>query len=159
MFSREVSTACELCPCHEVLPERGSNHPAFVEMLFLWGQTSEQDPRYRHVMLPNGFVVVEVDSCRFEVRDSNGFIRAVAFTPSARPRIPTITPVRRFSLSAEVVDSAKYRGVALDRESPVYRTAAFSTQREAVAAAKRWLDEHKPYWESYTSAVNFEPHS
>jgi hypothetical protein len=156
MFSREVSAVCELRPCQEVLPERGSNHPAFVEMLFLWGQPSERDPRYRHVVLPSGFVVVETaDPCRFEVRDLGGFVRALAFTPSARPRIPTIAPVRRFALSTENIDS-KHRGVVLDRGAAVYRTSAFPSPETAVAKAKKWLDENKPRWESYVAAVNFE---
>jgi hypothetical protein len=158
MFSREVDTVCELAPSATCLPDRGSDHPAFRQMGFAWGSTMEQDPRYRCVTLPSGFHIVEVDVCRYEIRDHLGNIRAVVMTPLQRPRIPTIAPVKRFSVSVEAVGD-KHRGVVLDRGAALYRTPLFSVQKDAVAKAKNWLDEHRPLWESYTSGINFEPRS
>jgi len=156
MFSREVDTVCELAPSRTCLPDRGSDHPAFAEMGFVWGPTMEQDPRYREVALPIGFSLVEIEVCRYELRDQANNIRAVVMTPLHRPRIPTIAPVKRFSVTAEAVGD-KHRGVVLDRGDALYRTPLFSVQKDAVAKAKNWLDEHKPLWESYTSGINFEP--
>lgn len=154
MFSREVATDCEQHCCSGILPSRGSDHPAFVEMLFLWSEVVESDPRYRNVILPSGFVFVTVDSCRHEIRDEGGHVRAVVKTPQERNHTPSVVPVRRYSLGADIVGQ-QYRGVAYDRGNAVYRTKPLPSQVVAVAMAKGWLDENKPRWESYISAVNF----
>lgn len=155
MFSREVSLATELQPGPGVLPVRGSDHPAFVEMLFLWGEAFEEDPRFRRVILPSGFSFVTVDTCRFEIHDLGGCVRAVILAPQDGRKIPSILPAKRYSVGAEMV-GGQHRGVAYDRGNAVYRTKLFATQQNAVATARKWLDDNKPRWDSYVSAVNFE---
>lgn len=155
MFSRDVPLAPELQPCSTILPERGSDHAAFVEMLFLWGGVIESDPRFRQVILPSGFTFVTVDERRHEIRDGAGNVRATVTTPRERKHVPSIVPVRRYSAGAEAVGK-QHRGVAYDHGSVVYRTKLVSDQQVAFAMAKSWLDDSKPRWESYISAVNFD---
>lgn len=156
MFSRDIAIV-EILPSSAALPARGSNHPAFVDMLFLWGRTLEEDSRYREVVLPSGFVVVSAGEDRYEVRDMNGFVRAVAMIPADRPRIPAISPVKRFGLGSEQTGQ-EYKGVVYDWGSAIYRTKLLPTENAAVSEAKEWLDVNKPRWDSYTAAVNFERH-
>ena len=158
MFSREVETAPEVQPSSTVLPARGSEHQAFVEMLFLWGSPLEEDPRFRRVVLPSGFSFVQVDASRAEIRDLDENVRAVVTTSQDGRRTPSIAPAKRYSLGAEMV-GVQHRGVAYDRGSAVYRTKTFVNQQDAVAAARKWLDDNKPKWETYTAAVNFESRS
>jgi hypothetical protein len=155
MFSREVAMVPEIQICAGILPARGSNHPAFVEMLFLWGEAIEDDSRFRRVILPSGFTFVTVDACRFEIRDLEGNVRAVITSPQDGLKIPSISPTKRYSVGAETV-GVQHRGVAYDRGSAVYRTKPFQAQQDAVTTARKWLDENKPRWDSYVSAVNFE---
>lgn len=155
MFSREIDTVCEIQACCTILPARGSDHMAFVEMLFLWGEAIEEDPRFRRVVLPSGFSFVTVDACRFEIRDLVGNVRAVITAPQDGRKIPSILPVKRYSLGAETV-GVKHRGVVYDRGNAVYRSKPLAAQRDAVATARKWLDDNKPRWDSYISSVNFE---
>lgn len=154
MFSREV-VLTEVQLCAGVLPARGSDHQAFVEMLFLWGDVIEDDPRFRCVVLPSGFSFVTVDACRSEIRDLGGNVRAVITAPQDGSKVPSILPVKRYSIGSEMV-GGQHRGVALDRGNAVYRTKLFAAQQDAVSTAWKWLDENKPRWDSYVSAVNFE---
>jgi len=155
MFSREIIIAPEVQVCAGILPARGSYHQAFVEMLFLWGEVLEEDARFRRVVLPSGFSLVTVDVYRSEVRDLEGNVRAAIATPQDGRKVPSISPVKRYSLGAEMV-GVQHRGVAYDRGSAVYRTKPFTAQQDAVSTVKKWLDENKPRWDSYVSAVNFE---
>jgi hypothetical protein len=155
MFSREVAMAPEVQLCAGILPARGSDHPAFVEMLFLWGDVLEEDSRFRRVMLPSNFSFVTVDASRYEIRDLDGHVRAVVTAPQDGRKIPSISPAKRYSVGAEMV-GVQHRGVAYDRGNAVYRTKLFVTQQDAVSVARKWLDENKPRWDSYVSAVNFE---
>jgi hypothetical protein len=124
-------------------------------MLFLWGAPHESDPRFRTVVLPSGFSLVSTGESRWEVRDLGGYPRAVVTFSQARGAVPSILPIRRFSFSADVVKD-RFRGVVSDWDSIVYRTPAQKMQSVALFMAKKWLDDYKPRWNSYISAVNFE---
>jgi hypothetical protein len=106
--------------------------------------------------LPSGFSLIEVDACRFEIVDLDGNVRATILAPQDGARIPSIQPVKRYSVNAEP-SGTQYKGVVYDRDGAVYRTKPLKTQQEAASAARKWLDDNKPRWDSYTSAVNFEP--
>jgi len=155
MFSRAVAGIQPVVVSDGLLPTRGSEHAAFTEMLFLWGALHETDPRFRSVVMPSGFSLLPVNESRWKVRDLNGFTRAFVHTPEARGAVPSISPVRRFSCNAEPSRDG-FRGFVGDWDSVVYRTTARKTQADALCLAKKWLDDNKPRWDSYTSAVNFE---
>lgn len=137
-----------------LLPNRGSNHPAFVEMLFLWGSVHEADSRFRNVVLPHGFCLCKTGDRSYEVRDLNAFVRALVTVPVAKTDAPSIIPVKRFSFNVANVDGM-FVGAVADRGSIVYRTKRLKTQAEAIAASKKWLDENRPKWDSYISEINF----
>jgi hypothetical protein len=155
MFSRTIvnSQPVEVSDC--LLPARGSEHAAFVEMLFLWGEPHEVDLRFRSVVMPSGFSLKSISEFRLEIRDLAGFPRAVVLTPGDRGAVPSVSPVKRFSLGADPL-RAGFRGFVSDWDSIVYRTTVRGTQVDALCLVKKWLDDNKPRWDSYTSAVNFE---
>jgi hypothetical protein len=154
MWTRGKIQALEVCVSDCVLPSRGSEHQAFVEMLFLWGERLN-DSRYRSVVLPYGFCLRKIHEERHEIRDLNDFTRAVVLLPKGKNELPSIVPVRRFSFNAIAVDE-QFRGTVGDWDSIVYRTPRFKTQKEALSTAKKWLDENQPKWDSYISQINFE---
>lgn len=149
MWSRAKIQAAPVCISDRVLPRRGSDHPAFLEMVFLWGDCLD-DSRFRQVVLPYGFHLEDK-----EIKDLNGFTRATVILPTGKNEVPSIVPVRRFSFNAVVVDE-EFRGTVGDWDSIVYRTPRFKTQKEALSKAKKWLDENRPKWDSYISQINFE---
>jgi hypothetical protein len=155
MFSREIPISQPVEVTNGILPVRGSEHTAFVDMLFLWGAPHEEDPGFRSVVLPSGFSLVPAGESRWEVRDMDGFPRAVVLVPGGRGAVPSISPVRRFYMGADH-PSAGFRGFVGDWDSIVYRTTVRRTQEDALCLAKKWLDDNKPRWDSYTSAINFE---
>lgn len=154
-FSREVAIAPRVVVSETLLPARGSEHHAFVDMLFLWCAPLEADPMFRSVVLPSGFSLTQTSDTRWEVKDGNGFARAVVMVPEGRGMVPSISPVRRFHAGADSL-RAGYRGFVSDWDSIVFRTAVKSTQADALLGATKWLDDNKPRWDSYTSAVNFD---
>jgi hypothetical protein len=155
MFSRLTPGVQQVVVSETTLPTRGSDHPAFTEMLFLWHAQHEMDPKFRSVYLPSGFSLLKIEESRWEIRDRDGFPRAVVHAPNARGSVPSISPLRRFSCNAEPHHD-EYRGFVSDWGSIVYRTGSRKTQADALCMAKKWLDDNKPRWDSYTSAVNFE---
>lgn len=155
MFSREVATVPPVTVCATLLPSRGSEHPAFVDMLFLWGAALEDHPMFRCIALPSGFSLTKTSEVRWEVVDGSGFPRAVVSVPTGRGAVPSIAPVRRFHVGADPLRGG-YRGYVSDWDSIVYRTTVKFTQVDALSIATKWLDDNKPRWDSYTSAVNFE---
>ena len=146
MFSREIDSSPAIVASDMVLPVRGSGHPAFVEMRFLWGASLVDDPRFRSVTMPAGFLLKEISESRLEVRDPGGFPRAVVLIPGGRGAMPSISPVRRFSFGADPL-RAGFRGFVSDWRSIVYRTAVLPTQADALCLTKKWLDDNKPKWE------------
>lgn len=149
---RPASVLLEVSDC--LLPSRGSNHPAFVEMLFLWGGVRQDDSRYRDVVLPHGFCLCKTGDQTYEVRDLGGFARALVTVPASKKDAPSIIPIRRFSFNVGNVDGL-FIGSVYDRSGVVYRTKRLKTQAEAVAASKKWLDDNRPKWDSYISQINF----
>jgi hypothetical protein len=87
--------------------------------------------------------------------DLNGFPRAVVLASGDRGSVPSIAPVKRFHMGADPL-RAGFRGFVSDWDSIVYRTTVRGTQEDALCLAKKWLDDNKPRWDSYTSAINFE---
>jgi hypothetical protein len=154
MWTRGKIQVPQVCVSNSVLPARGSDHQAFVEMLFLWGGRLN-DSRYRSVVLPHGFCLRKIDEEHYEIRDLNDFTRASVLIPTGRAEVPSIVPVRRFSFNALSVGE-QFRGTVADWDSIVYRTPCFKTQKEALCKAKKWLDENRPKWDSYISQINFE---
>ena len=154
MWTRGKIQTPQVCISDHVLPARGSDHQAFVEMLFLWGDRLG-DSRYRSVVLPHGFCLRKKDEERYEIRDLNDFPRAAVLIPTGKNELPSIVPLRRFSLNAVTVNDG-FRGTVGDWDSVVYRTPCFKTQKEALCKAKKWLDENQPKWDSYISQINFE---
>ena len=155
MFSRAIASIQPVVVSDCLLPARGSEHAAFVEMLFLWGEPYGADPRFRSVLMPSGFSLKQISESRWETKDLDGFSRAVVLTPGGRGAIPSVSPLKRFSLGADPL-RAGFRGFVSDWDSIVYRTTVRGTQADALCLAKKWLDDNKPWWDSYTSAVNFE---
>lgn len=155
MFSRGVAVTPTPSLSRDLLPARGSDHAAFVEMLFLWGSPHGTDDRFRSVVLPSGFSLQAVDESRWHIVDRNGFTRAIATAPKDRGAVPSIQPVKRFTHGADRVSDG-YRGFVKDWNSVVYRATISQTQDGALRMAKKWLDANKPRWDSYTSPVNFE---
>jgi hypothetical protein len=153
-FSRDTGVTGEAQPSEEMLPVRGSNHQAFVEMGFIWGSPHE-DPRYRQVTMPVGFSITWVAGPVGEVYDAQGNIRAMILASKDHNSVPSIYPVKRFTLNVEGTGDA-FQGVAYDWGSAVYRTRPISSQSVAVATVRKWLDEYKHGWDSYSSPINFE---
>ena len=154
MWSRPAGLSPTLLPTDRLLPVRGSDHPAFLQMLFLWGKNSDVDQNYRDVVLPHGFSVMKAEGETWNVLDVSGFTRAVANVPGGRGQ-PAIVPVKRFSFNSHA-QGERFVGTVSDWASIVYRTPKLETQEAALAAAKKWLDDTKPKWDSYVSAINFE---
>jgi hypothetical protein len=155
MFSRDIALVPPIQVSDSVLPARGSSHPGFVEMLFLWGDLHDDDQRFRRVILPSGFLLVAIDQNRWSIADQNGFTRAEVHVPAGRSAFPHIRPMKRFDVNAESTGE-KFRGLVSDWSTVVYRTTALKAQSDALAMAKKWLDDNKPGWDSHISAVNFE---
>lgn len=151
-FSRDTAVTGEAQPCPELLPVRGSNHRAFLEMGFVWGEPHE-DPRFRQVTMPSGFSITWVTGPTGEIYDADGNIRAMILASSEN--VPSIYPVKRFTLNVEEVE-ASFRGVAFDWGNAVYRTKPIASQSVAAATVRKWLDDYKPGWDSYSSPINFE---
>lgn len=151
MFSRETGVIGSAQLSEEMLPTRGSDHPAFVEMGFVWGDHHE-DQRFRHVTMPTGFRLWTIQGG--EIHDGNGNLRAKVVMSEQRSVVPSIYPVKRFSIDVET--AVGFVGVVRDWGDPVYRTRSIGSQSVAVATARKWLDEHKSGWDSYSSPVNFE---
>jgi len=154
MWSRPGCIKDPIQPTERLLPTRGSDHHAFVDMLFLWGDPNQDDQNFRAVVLPHGFSLTKVSDGQWDVRDVSDFTRASVSVPGGK-LIPSIVPLKRFSYNSHAVDRF-FIGTVTDWSAIVYRTQRLSTQTEAIAAAKKWLDDHKPKWDSYISAVNFE---
>ena len=154
MWSRPAGLSPTLLPTDNLLPVRGSDHPAFLEMLFLWGAKSDVDQNYRSVVLPHGFRSSRVSDEQWEVLDITNFARALVSVPGGRGQ-PSIVPLKRFLYNSHAVDRF-FVGTVSDWASVVYRTQKMTTQEAALAGAKKWLDDNKPKWDSYVSAINFE---
>jgi len=154
MWNRPTGLSMTLLPTDRLLPMRGSNHSAFLDMLFLWGNKNDVDQNYRDVVLPYGFSVTQASNEKWNVIDVSGFTRAVASVPGGRGQ-PSIVPVKRFSFNSHA-QGEWFVGTVSDWDSIVYRTEKLPTQEAALAAAKKWLDSNKPKWDSYVSAINFE---
>jgi len=152
MFSREVVKNVEVTASANVLPVRGSNHPAFVEMLFLWGDSLLEDCRFRTVVLPAGFYLQPVDENIININDMHDFTRARLHNLNSTP---SIAPMKRFTQSV-AAHGGTFKGLVMDWSEVVYRTPSCSDQSAAMQLAAAWLDEYKPRWDSYVAAVNFE---
>jgi hypothetical protein len=153
-FSREAAVVGAAQASEQMLPSRGSDHPAFIEMGFVWGDL-DSDPRFRNVQMPLGFSITWTTGPKGEIYDADGNWRAVVLVPQDRANVPSIYPLKRFTVNVESADGS-FRGVAYDWGEPVYRTVAIQFQSKAVAQAKKWLDDHKFGWDSYSSRINFE---
>lgn len=149
-FSRDNAVTGEAQASEIMLPARGSKHPAFVAMGFTWGELLE-DSRYRQVTMPAGFSITWVAGPVGEVYDADRNLRAMILADG----VPSIYPVKRFTLNVES-DGQAFRGIAYDWGNAVYRTKPIPSQSVAVATVRKWLDDYKPGWDSYSSPINFE---
>ena len=137
-------------PSSRQLPDLGSDHHAFKEMLVEWGDLAE-DPAFRDVHLPPGWKLVKDGQGSWSVRDAAGFLKAtVDYTPGTVARI---TPVRRFEYSFEKKDG-KYRAVVTEWGEVIYRGKPVSRPVQAKSSGKQFLDKNYPGWESYSSPLN-----
>lgn len=134
---------------------RGSEHSAFIEMMFLWAGAHTTDPRYRYVTLPKGSCIKATnDPELFEVRDKYDYPRAFITLPGIRGPVPSIRPARRFEPGAESVNKG-WRTTVAEWGQIILRGTVFTEEDDAFAEARAWLDEHKGGWDGYNSAVNF----
>lgn len=140
------------------LPDRGSSHPAFIQMGFSWGELAWDNMRYKDVTLPDDFVLRStVRREWFEIRDGNGYPRARVYEPSPMlmGALPFITPVRRFDPDSEPHIGGKWKMVVREWGRIFVRGKLYATEKDAILAATSWLDETKSGWADYVSDVNF----
>lgn len=135
-----------------LLPMKGSDDRAFVEMGFRWRGGLNPNERLRRVVLPEGFTLEEADRGVLVIVDSSGYPRSIVNNPDSST--PIIFPIKRFKPDVEETRDG-WRMIVREWNGIIVRGQVFKTGAGAQRAAMEWLRENKPGWSSFISRVNF----